>query len=309
MSSQLTDTVVMVSPDYFGFNEETAGTNIFQNRPEDVGLSQNTLTKDAVKEFNGMVKLLKNEGIRVLVLPSREDVITPDAVFPNNWMSSHENNTIVLYPMFAPNRRAERQTASLINLLKGVKIQNPSIVDFTHDEQKGNFLEGTGSLVLDRENHVAFAMQSPRTTKVEFDSFCKKLGYKGVFFHAYDKENLPIYHTNVLMSIGDTFAVVCMEAIKSKRERNMLEKTITSLHKELIPISLDQMYKFCGNILQLESKNMIKKIVMSKNAYNAFTAKQKKQLTIYGKLVPVDIGTIEKISGGSARCMLAEVFS
>ncbi len=303
--SQLTDTVVMISPDQFGFNPQTAGTNVFQHQ---LSLSKKEVRDKAIKEFRNMVELLESEKIRVLVLGSRVGVITPDAVFPNNWFSHHQDGRLVLYPMLAENRRRERQFLNLKNLLSDVKINHIKEVDFSGDENKGLILEGTGSLVLDRENQMAFAMESPRTTKKEFDRWCLKMGFEGIFFHAQDSTDVPVYHTNVVMSIGREFAVICLESIKSQAEKLLIIKKLTVAGKKIIPISLKQMYKFCANILQLVSIGGSSKIIMSKTAYETLTSGQKTSLEKYGKLVIVDIPTIETIGGGSARCMLAEIF-
>lgn len=303
--SQLTDTVVMISPDQFGFNPQTANTNVFQHK---VNIKEKELQQKAQKEFNNMVSILKSEGINVNVLPSRTGVVTPDAVFPNNWFSSHPERKIILYPMLAPNRRAERQPEELKKILSTIGINNPHIIDLSSEENRGKILEGTGSLVLDRKNKVAFAMESPRTTKIIFDEWCKKIGYQGIFFHAYDKDSLPIYHTNVTMSLGEGFAVACLESIKNLSEKKILTEKLKENGRKLIPISLKQTYSFCGNILQLKSTKGDKKIVLSKTAFKSFTLKQINQLKEFGELVVVEIPTIEKVGGGSARCMLAEIF-
>lgn len=302
--NQLTNTVVMISPDQFGFNPQTAVTNAFQNKPKD-----EKETRDAaLKEFNNMVQKLRKYNINVLVLKSRTDVITPDAVFPNNWFSSHQEGKIVLYPMLAPNRRAERQPDALKKVLSQVGIDNLRIVDLSDGENRGNILEGTGSLVLDRKNKIAYAMESPRTTKEMFYEWCIKMEYQAIFFHAYDKNSLPIYHTNVVMSIGEGFTVVCLESIKNSMEKQKIIEKLKEDGSALIPISLKQVYSFCGNILQLKPAKGNKIIVLSETAFEAFSLEQKIQLEKFGELVTVDISTIEKVEGGSARCMLAEIF-
>lgn len=299
---QTTHTVVMISPDQFGFNPQTAQTNAFQKRTDDETQDRN----NALSEFWEMVSTLKENGITVLVLPSRDDVVTPDAVFPNNWFS-HQPGTLVIYPMLAPNRRDERQVGNLTNLLATIGVE-PEIVDLSGDEKEGNILEGTGSLVLDRANKVAFAMESPRTTKEEFDKWCSQMGYRGVWFHAYDANDLPIYHTNVVMSVGDGFAVASLETIKDRVEKEMLEKELTANGRELINITREQLNSFCGNILQLKNSQGESKIIMSEAAKAAFTQEQLDTLSKYGDIVAVNIPTIETVGGGSARCMLAEIF-
>jgi len=188
------------------------------------------------------------------------------------------------------------------------KIPVSEFIDLTVEENNGGVLEGTGSLVLDRVNKIAYAMESPRTTKPTFDKWCNKLGYQGIFFHAYDKHNLPIYHTNVVMSIGEEFTVICLESIKDQAEKELLVKKFKKTGKKIILISLKQAYSFCGNILQIKTLNGRKIIVLSRLALDIFTPDQKIQLEKFGELVPVDIQMIEKVEGGSARCMLAEIF-
>ncbi|MDO8503473.1 MAG: arginine deiminase-related protein [bacterium] len=311
--SQTTDTAVMVSPDQFGFNSQTAATNIFQTRPEETGLSPQEVRDAALEEFNGMVKTLRDHGITILVLPSpsRKDVVTPDAVFPNNWFSHHQNHQgglLIWYPMLAPNRRAERQVGALRNLLTTAGIGTPGTLNLTSEEDSGRFLEGTGSLVLDRVHKVAFAMESPRTSKDALDDWCRRMGFEPVFFHAYDKNTVPFYHTNIVITVGERFAVLCPESIKDEGERDMLLRKFKELDKELIPITLEQLYAFCGNILQMQSKSGERKIILSTNAMGKLTSDQIARLEQHGELVPVNIPTIEKIGGGSARCMLAEIF-
>lgn len=307
---QTTNTVIMISPDQFGFNPETAANNDFAHVPPDEMVARDK----ALVEFSSMVTVLQAHDIRVVVLPSRTDVFTPDAVFPNNWMSHHAQGnspegTLVIYPMKAESRRAERQVDNLRGALTTVGITNPDIIDMTADENEGRILEGTGSLVLDRQNRVAYALESFRTTREEFDKWCERMGYEGVFFHAVAKTTTGnnLYHTNVEMSIGDGFAVLCSDAITSDEERATVESSLQE-HRELIRISLDQMGTFCGNILQVKSTKGKPKIIMSQQAYDAFTPTQRERLEHYGELVAVEIPTIEYVGGGSARCMLAEVF-
>ncbi len=301
---QLTDTVLMISPDQFGFNQETAASNAFQNQ---VDIGQKELQKKALAEFEQMIHLLKSKKINVLVLASRKDVTTPDAVFPNNWFSSHPGK-LVLYPMLAKNRRAERQLEALTELLHKKGVDALKIIDLIADENRGSILEGTGSLVLDRSSRTAYAMESPRTTKVEFDKWCQIMNYQGIFFHAYDENSLPIYHTNVVMSIGDDFAVIGLDAVKNRQEQKNLVDKLTENGRKLIPLSQKQIYSFCANILQLKVSETNKKIVMSQTAFTSFTSEQKRLLEKSGEIIAVEIPTIEKVGGGSARCMMAEIF-
>lgn len=251
--SPLTDTVIMVAPEQFGFNPETAGTNAFQMRPDGERDTPERLRDAACSEFARMVEILKSHQIRVLVLPGRKGVVTPDAVFPNNWFSHHQEDILVLYPMLAPNRRAERQPVPLLALLKSISC-SPEMIDLSLREQDGLVLEGTGSLVLDRAHKVAFAMDSPRTNKTVLDEWCRRMGYTACFFHGYDKLSQPIYHTNVFMNIGDGFAIACLDAIPDRAERATFEGALRDLDKEIVQLSLAQLYAFCGNILHLRSQ-------------------------------------------------------
>lgn len=300
----LTQTVVMVFPEYFGFNPQTAKSNSFQK--DDSNLDVHI---QAQSEFNNMVHILKQKGVKVLVLPSRSDVITPDAIFPNNWFSHHQDGTLIIYPMLAENRRSERQVPELRQLLFQEGIPISRIIDLSPHEIEGRYLEGTGSLVLDRNRNVAFGMESPRTIKKEFDMWCKKMGYKGVLFRAYDKHGVPIYHTNVTMNIGDKFVIICLDSIRDNDMRNWVTDELERIGKVLIPITMKQMNEYCGNVLQLKTVANERIIVMSSTAHGAFTPLQLSKLETYGDIVSVDVRTIERIGGGSARCMMAEVFT
>jgi len=305
--AQITDTVIMISPDYFQFNNQTAATNAFQHQTNNA-----TVVEKALLEFNGMVNALRLHNIHVITLASRSDAITPDAVFPNNWFSIHQiengKSALVLYPMLVANRRLERQTLALNNVLKKNNILINKTIDFTYYEHENKALEGTGSLVLDRENKIAYASISPRTNLEALKDFSSKLGYKSIVFKSYDEENKLIYHTNVMMSIGNYFALVCEECIKNKIERRTVLTALKNSHKEIIVISQKQVTHMAGNILQVSSKGRKIKIILSRNAYEVLSKIQKNKLSNFGKFVIVDIPIIEKIGGGSARCMVAEVF-
>lgn len=304
---QTTSTVMMVSPDDFGFNTETAGSNLFQNRAADSGSVQ----KQALQEFDAMVARLRAAGIRVIRLPSRMDARTPDAVFPNNWFSLHKLSTgervLVGYPMLAPNRRAERRLEHLGNRLAADGLAVSQVIDLSSFEQQQKFLEGTGSMVLDRAHRITYAALSPRTEPSVLQEFAQKLQYRPVSFHSYDCGGVPVYHTNVMMSVGKRFAVICAESIRDTSERDAVLGELRRTGKHIITITLEQMGMMCGNILELRSpKGPL--IVMSQTAYDHFTLQQKKELQRFGTLLPMQIPTIEAIGGGSARCMLGEVF-
>ena len=305
---QTTNTIFMVSPDDFQYNVETAKTNVFQRqieKPEDAA-------RLAMEQFSNMVEILEAEGITVIHVHSRKDIETPDAVFPNNRFSTHtradDKNILAIYPMLTPNPRAEIRVELLKEKLEEHNISIDGITDLTHYTKNNSALEGTGSLVLDRVHHVAFASLSPRTDKEIVNAFCNQLEYQPVFFHSYDQEGTLIYHTNVMMSIGTEFAVIGADSIADKKEREEVLAELKKLRKKVIEISLTQMENMCANILELRSKNNDKLIIMSSRAYEHFSLAQKTELEKFVKLVPVDIHTIETIGGGSARCMIAEVF-
>jgi hypothetical protein len=305
---QITDTIVMISPDTFQFNEQAAVTNKFQ---QSVGKKE---SDNPMQEFNQMVALLKTHNINVITLSSVENIITPDAVFPNNWFSTHQQSDgtslLTLYPMLNKNRQAERGNLDKLKIaLKKNNINLSNILDFSYYEKSGKAMEGTGSMILDREHKVAFISLSPRADLELAKEITSKLGYKLVTFTSFDRNDQQIYHTNVLMSIGSKFAVVCDQCIKNDKERSMVIAELKALNKEVITITPEQVHKMAGNILQLGStKKDISKIVMSKTAYDAFTPSQKNTLGKYGDLVIVNIPFIEKVGGGSARCMIAEIF-
>lgn len=306
---QLTNTLLMIKPDQFGFNDQTAATNPFQNSTH---AATETIRDRALIEFNCMVATLRSHGIEIVTCPSKTDPQTPDAVFPNNWISFHKEIKgidVVLYPMLAPNRRAERQLDQVKKLMPWMEIDPGRILDLTGFEDANQFLEGTGSLVFDRSKKVVFAHESPRTSYSVLDAFCKQTGYEAVKFHAFDNGNRPIYHTNVVMSIGAGFSVVCLESISDRKERTNLEFRLKDLGLEIIDISLDQLHAFCGNVLEIKSAIGQSHILMSVTAYDAFTEEQRRRLmTPVGEIIPVNIETIEKVGGGSARCMVTEVF-
>lgn len=293
--------ILMIEPTSFGFNNETASNNYFQ---------QNMLIEQAQEkalgEFNTFVEKLKSNGIEVHVIKDAINPQTPDAVFPNNWISFHEEGKLVLYPMFAPNRRAERKQSVMDEVGKIFDLKET--IDLTNFEEKNVFLEGTGSMVLDRMHKIAYACLSDRTDKEVFENFCLKLGYEGKIFHAVDGDGKPIYHTNVLMCVADRFAVVCLKAIKDFDEQAMLINSLEESGKEIIEISFEQMNHFCGNMLQVSNSAGELFLVMSSQAYENLTADQIQTIQFYNKIIHSPLQTIETIGGGSARCMMAEVY-
>lgn len=305
MKNFITNKVLMVRPVAFNYNEETGKDNLYQIKENS---SADIIEKTAEKEFDNFVEKLKNNSIEVIVLQDTLVPHTPDSIFPNNWFSTHKNNTLVLYPMYAENRRLERTDKILdfVNDRKSLKI-----IDFSENEMKNQFLEGTGSICLDRKNKIAYANISKRTNKQLFEEFCNKLGYKGITFSGFQTINgkkAPIYHTNVMLTIAENFAIVFLNAVENEEERANLKNSILSSGKELIEISEEQTKKFLGNTIELRKSNGDKILVMSQTAYNALTDEQKNIIEKYDEILYVDIHTIETNGGGSARCMIAEWF-
>ena len=291
----------MIRPVNFGFNEETAASNAFQNaNAEKIGVHEKALS-----EFNGMVNILRHNGVDVTVVDDTPQPYTPDSIFPNNWVSFHNDGGVFLYPMQAENRRLERREDIITDLEDKCKVAH--VIDLSRFEHEHRFLEGTGSMVLDRDNKIAYACLSPRTDKEVLNYFCEQSGYQPVSFEAVDERGKAIYHTNVLMCIGSGFAVICLDSIPNPHERITVTGSLKSSHKEIIEISFEQMNQFAGNMLEVKNKVGETLIVMSQNAYNALNEVQRSALQKYGKLVYADINTIETNGGGSARCMMAEV--
>ncbi|PIS15521.1 hypothetical protein COT62_03190, partial [Candidatus Roizmanbacteria bacterium CG09_land_8_20_14_0_10_41_9] len=277
-----TSTVVMVRPDYFRYNPQTAPSNKFQVPPV---APPEIVRQEALREFGGMVNTLEANGIEVLSLDSPKGVVTPDAVFPNNWFYTDNMGRLVVFPMRTPNRRIERQVDALGTTLAESGFEVNQVLDLTHYEKHDQFLEGTGSMVLSRQHGVAFAIGSPRTDEEAFHDFCDECGYMPVFFHAKDREGSEIYHTNVIMAIGDGFTVLCEESIRDQTERKNVLDIAYQMNPVLIPISLEQVGQFCGNLLNLRSKEGASKIVMSQTSLEAFTGEQRTELMKHGDIV------------------------
>ena len=294
----------MIRPVRFGFNDQTADSNTFQNATL-AAKTRDTAQANAQREFDNMVQQLRAYGVEVIVYDDTAEPHTPDSIFPNNWVSFHYSGTVVLYPMQAPNRRAERRM-DIINDL-GKRYQIAKTVDLTPYEHDGKYLEGTGSMVLDRMHRVAFACLSSRTNPEVLAEYSRRTSYKTILFHAVDAAGAEVYHTNVVMCIGDVFAVVCLQAIPDLDERLNIRQELENLGKRVIEITLDQMASFAGNMLQVVSKSGQKLIVMSTTSHNSLTVKQTDVLDDYASLLIVNLPTIEANGGGSARCMMAEV--
>jgi hypothetical protein len=298
---QTTSNLLMIKPVRFDFNAETAVNNSFQQASADQQVSEK-----AAAEFDRFVSVLSNAGIRVTVVEDTPEPHTPDSVFPNNWISFHTDGTIFLYPMFAVNRRLERKPHVLSAIAEKFRVENT--IDLSAYEQQQLFLEGTGSMVLDRENKIAYACLSPRTDIQVLNDWCNKAGFRPVAFTSVDSKGDPIYHTNVMMCIADRFAVICLDSIPNETEKRSVIETLQDTKKEVIEISFDQMNHFAGNMLQVQNTSGDRFLVMSSQAYNSLTAEQIKHIETYNSILHSDITTIETNGGGSARCMMAEVF-
>lgn len=291
----------MIRPVRFGYNAQTAVNNAFQ----EAGADQEMVRQLAVKEFDDFVNKLRDAGVDVTVVSDTEDPHTPDSIFPNNWVSFHTDGTIVLYPMYAENRRLERKP----HVLEAIqaKFKTGATIDLSGFESKQLFLEGTGSMVLDRENKMAYACLSPRTDREVLQAFCDQLGYQPVAFTSVDANGQEIYHTNVMMCVGDRYVVICIDSITNPAERKMVEQTIAQTGKEIIDITYDQMNHFAGNMLQVQNSKGEKILVMSSQAYHSLSAAQVAALEKYNPILHSSLNTIESNGGGSARCMMAEV--
>lgn len=290
----------MISPVHFGYNPETAVNNAFQSKSDEKNIHQK-----AVKEFDDFVTILKSNGVDVTIVKDTPEPHTPDSIFPNNWLSFHKDGSFLLYPMFATNRRAERKENVIETITKEFEVKKR--IDLTGYEKDDLFLEGTGSMVLDRDNKIAYACLSPRTSEKVLEDFCGQMSYKAIVFHATDNNDHAIYHTNVMMCVADKYVVICLDSIKNKSERETVISAIKETGKEIIDISLNQVDHFAGNMLQVENNKGEKLLVMSSQAYTSLTNEQKTQLEAYNKIIHSSLTTIETNGGGSARCMIAEI--
>lgn len=302
--NQTTSSILMVRPSNFGFNPETAANNAFQ--VNDTSLTVAEIQQKAVAEFDNFVAILRGAGINVLVAEDSALPVKTDAVFPNNWITSHGDGTMVLYPMYAPSRRLERAD-NVIQCVEdhfGVK----KILHLEHYEDEPSFLEGTGSMILDRVNAICYACLSPRTDLPLLEEWCDIMKHECVAFHAVDGQGQDIYHTNVMMALGETFVVICMDTVRDATEKRSLIEHFKATKKEVIEISLAQMLSFAGNMLQVRNDSGQTFLVMSKQAYESLNETQIADIQKHTEILHADIKTIETYGGGSARCMMAEMF-
>ncbi|MCH5600739.1 citrulline utilization hydrolase CtlX [Niabella ginsengisoli] len=291
----------MIRPAAFAFNPETAVNNSFQKVSDQLNVHQM-----ALQEFDDFVDMLRLNGIHVTVIQDTLEPHTPDSIFPNNWVSFHEDGTIVVYPMFAENRQLERSKNVIEKVNETFYIRTS--IDLTEYENKKIYLEGTGSMVLDRDNEFAYACISPRTSPSVLYDFCDAMGYRPVLFNAVDQNGNEIYHTNVMMCLADEYVVICMDAITEDVQKEMLRHKFEETDKEIIYISLEQMNQFAGNMLQVQNIAGAQFLVMSTQAFNSLTEDQIRQLQSFNPIIHSSLNTIEKNGGGSARCMMAEIF-
>lgn len=299
---QNTSQILMIRPVSFGYNAETAVNNGFQTNSGDA----EQIAAKAKEEFDAFVQLLRQNDVNVLVYQDQEEPHTPDSIFPNNWISFHADCSICLFPMFAENRRKERNK-EVIDLMQQKFVIQQSI-DFSWFEKERQFNEGTGSMVLDRDYKLAFACLSPRTHLKPLRAFCEKMYYAPVTFSAFGSDGSPVYHTNVMMCVADQYVVICMESIRSNEDKKAVREAIAYTNKQLIEISIDQMNRFAGNMLQVIDGKGEKLLVMSKQAFESLTQEQVELLASYNRILYADLNTIETNGGGSARCMMAEIF-
>jgi len=302
---QITDTILMVRPANFDFNPQTASNNAFQDETTD--LKSNEIQTLALQEFDGFVATLRSAKIRVIVVQDTNTPTKYDAIFPNNWISTHKNGTLITYPMFAPMRRLERREDIVGGLMEEFQIKDR--IRLEQHEGAEIFLEGTGSMILDRPNKLVYACRSLRTDEKVLDDFCEQMGYEKILFTATDETGLEIYHTNVMMALGEDFVVICLESVKEGKEWANLHRKFNETNKTIIEISRAQMSAFAGNMLQVRNEDSDTFLVMSEQAYRSLNKEQIQQIEQYTTPLYSPLYTIEKFGGGSARCMMAEIFS
>jgi len=300
---QSTNNILLVRPSQFVFNVQTSASNAFQQKTTS---TNDQIKNEAAAEFDMFAQTLRSKGVHVFVFHDTPHPVKPDAIFPNNWVTFHANGTVVLYPMCAENRRHERRTDILDKLKADFSIKK--IIDLSSSEKENTFLEGTGSIIFDHNHRIAYACLSPRTDKNLFLDVTKRLNYSPVYFNAHDEKGKDIYHTNVMMNIAEKFSVICLNSISDKKEREAVVHSLTATGHSVIDITFGQMNSFAGNMLTVLSDKNKSLTVLSQSAFNCLTENQKKEIEKYSELVPIPISTIETIGGGSARCMMAEIF-
>lgn len=308
MNKQTTSAILMIRPVQFRMNEQTAVNNYYQKTID--GLNPDRVNQLAVNEFDSFVAILRDAGVQVIVVDDTKDFDTPDSIFPNNWVSFHRDGSVALYPMFAKNRRYERKE-SILQAVEANGFQIKTIMDYTDAEHEEVFLEGTGSVILDREHRKAYCALSPRADESLFIEFCEDFEYTPVVFSAYQSVNntrKKIYHTNVMMCLGDTFVVICLDSIDDKKEQKLVTSHLKKDGKTIIEITESQVNQFAGNMLQLNDAQGNSLLIMSQSAKDSLNSNQLNQLQSHAKIVSSSLNIIEACGGGSARCMMAEIF-
>ena len=298
---QTASKILMIRPVHFTFNEQTAKNNYFQKN-----ISAANLNERALQEFDDFVNTLRSNKIKVVVVQDTIDPHTPDSIYPNNWFSTHSTGELILYPMFAQNRRLERKLHVLDTIAKHFNAHK--VIDLTEWENKNRFLEGTGSMILDHNNRVAYACRSERTDDIVFEEFYTKMNLEPEIFNAYDKMGRNIYHTNIMLSIGQRHAVICAESITDVDRRTQIINRLKSSNRDVIEISYEQMQNFCANIIEVRNSENKSYLIMSKTAEKSFSDKQKDILERHCEIISSPLISIEQAGGGSARCMIAEIF-
>jgi len=301
---QITDTILMIRPTAFGANQETATTNFFQSSSNE--LTQKDIHQLALAEFDNMVDVLRSHAIDVLVIDDTPKPLKPSAIFPNNWLSTSPEGIVSVFPMFAANRRPEKRDDILKILAQRFVVND--VQDWSEFEAEGKFLEGTGSMVIDHDNKVIYSCYSPRTDVSVLEKFANANKYRAIIFFATDKNGHAVYHTNVVMTLADDFAILCVDAIEEEWELIAIRQLLDSSGHDVICISKDQMHAFAGNMLQVKNKKGEKFLVMSQTAFDSLYDEQREELSSRCKLLPISIPTIEQVEGGSVRCMMAEIF-
>lgn len=302
--SKIASTILMIRPASFGYNAETAANNVFQSKS--ASLTQQQVQEKAVEEFDNFIDTLRKKKIEVLVVQDTPLPKKPDALFPNNWFCTLQDGTVAVFPMYAANRRIEKRDDLLQMLADNYKVKD--VEDWSEYEAEHLFLEGTGSMIIDHEYKIIYACISARTNKAVLEKFAFAHGYKAMLFHSKDEAGTDVYHTNVIMHLGESYAIICMESIPEEIERIALSQLLQSTGHEIIPITMQQVHAYAGNMLQVKNEKGKNFTILSRSAYISLTREQKQILQHHTTLLPIDIKTIETIGGGSVRCMMAEIF-
>lgn len=299
----LASTILMVRPAAFGFNIETAANNYFQSKP---AINKEELQENALAEFDNMVETLRSKDIDVLVIEDTKEPPKPDAIFPNNWLSTTPDGKLNVFPMYAPNRRIEKRDEIVEEIKKQFIIRD--VQDWSEYEVEGRFLEGTGSMIIDYDNNMIYACISERTSLSVLEKYAATNHFQAIVFLATDKNGMPIYHTNVMMALGEGFCILCEEAIEEEWELIAVRQLLESTNHTIITITREQLHSFAGNMLQVKNRKGEKFLIMSKTAFDSLRKEQKEMLKAYSTLLPIAVPTIEEVEGGSVRCMMAEIF-